>query len=289
MSSGDELSFEFNKKGELAICYAGEQFLDTDVTSVWYRKPDFFTVDSLPVKQEYMDYAYSATKGHADLTKNLFTRAMWVSGYNEIKRASNKALQLMLAHKIGFNVPDTLMTSSPEAAQRFIERHQTVIVKTLASIFAPDEAGRGMFFFARKLHASEKPVLSGLEVAPAVFQQLVDVDVDVRVTVVYDRVFAAAIKGSAVDQGSTRDWRVAHFEGDIFIEEHTLPKFISDKCIALVKMMGLKFGAIDLVRDKSGRYWFLENNPNGQWAFVEEATGQSIGEAIAELLERGCA
>lgn len=30
----------------------------------------------------------------------------------------------------------------------------------------------------------------------------------------------------------------------------------------------------------------LEINPNGQWAFIEEATGQPIGKAIAGFLER---
>jgi hypothetical protein len=47
----------------------------------------------------------------------------------------------------------------------------------------------------------------------------------------------------------------------------------------------LEFGAIDLVLDKKGEIWFLENNANGQWAFVEEATGQPIGKAMADLLQ----
>jgi hypothetical protein len=39
------------------------------------------------------------------------------------------------------------------------------------------------------------------------------------------------------------------------------------------------------VLDKKGEIWFLEINPNGQWAFVEEVTGQPMGKALADLLQ----
>jgi glutathione synthase/RimK-type ligase-like ATP-grasp enzyme len=52
--------------------------------------------------------------------------------------------------------------------------------------------------------------------------------------------------------------------------------------------MGLAFGAIDMIRDADDSYWFLENNPNGQWAYVEHATGQPIGHAIATMLSARC-
>lgn len=37
----------------------------------------------------------------------------------------------------------------------------------------------------------------------------------------------------------------------------------------------------------SGEYWFIESNAGGQWAYVEEATKQPIGKAIAGLLQDG--
>jgi glutathione synthase/RimK-type ligase-like ATP-grasp enzyme len=54
----------------------------------------------------------------------------------------------------------------------------------------------------------------------------------------------------------------------------------------MTRALGLKFSAIDLVVDVHGDVWFLELNPNGQWGFVELATGQPIGAAMAALLER---
>jgi hypothetical protein len=58
-------------------------------------------------------------------------------------------------------------------------------------------------------------------------------------------------------------------------------------CLAIVKQLGLHFGAIDLLETPDGDYVFLENNPNGQWYWIEMITGQPMARAMADLLERG--
>ncbi len=73
--------------------------------------------------------------------------------------------------------------------------------------------------------------------------------------------------------------------------EHRIFDDLSDetrlRCIEYVKVLGLQYSAIDLALDEDGKYWFLEVNPNGQWAFVELATVLQISKAIAELLSSG--
>lgn len=103
--------------------------------------------------------------------------------------------------------------------------------------------------------------------------------------------FAAAITLKHVDDkfANIRDWRVAYYTGKLRFEPLKLPRDIANKCVAHVKALGLEFGAIDLVVDKKGKYWFLENNPNGQWEFIGGQTAELIAKAIARLLERGVA
>ncbi|MEV4245300.1 hypothetical protein AB0J63_18065 [Streptosporangium canum] len=50
---------------------------------------------------------------------------------------------------------------------------------------------------------------------------------------------------------------------------------------------GLTYGAIDLILTPDGRYVFLEINPNGQFLWIEDATGLPIGAAIGDLLMSG--
>ncbi|MFN2444382.1 MAG: alpha-L-glutamate ligase, partial [Vicinamibacterales bacterium] len=63
-----------------------------------------------------------------------------------------------------------------------------------------------------------------------------------------------------------------------------LPNGMADACRRLVASYGLMFGAIDLIVDATGEYYFLELNPNGQWVWVQQATGLPIREALCRVL-----
>jgi len=56
---------------------------------------------------------------------------------------------------------------------------------------------------------------------------------------------------------------------------------------ALMRRLGLVYGAIDLRLTPDGRYVFLEINPAGQFLYVEQQTGQPIAAALAALLAAG--
>lgn len=46
----------------------------------------------------------------------------------------------------------------------------------------------------------------------------------------------------------------------------------------------LRFGAVDYVVDKSGKWYFLEINPNGQWQWLECNLNLTISDSIINLL-----
>lgn len=54
----------------------------------------------------------------------------------------------------------------------------------------------------------------------------------------------------------------------------------------LMSTPGLRFGALDFLLTPEVAWVFLEVNPNGQWAFIEQATGLPIAAAIADALTR---
>ncbi len=285
ITTGNELSYEFIG-GVPRVIYKGEDV--SDAISVWYRKPLPFESDDLPIEEEYKHYSMSALQKHTEQLRAQLPEAQWVSDYYAIRRANNKTLQLQMAYELGMQVPDTLITSSPDAARDFLAQYPVSIVKTLATTFPRAEDGASLAFFANKVHRGEAIDLDGLKFAPAIFQEAIDAEVDVRVTVVGDKAFPATILTTDISHPHVRDWRAGHFEGSMVIEAcDDLPMPIQEACIEHVKRLGLKYGAIDLVIGKDKQIWFLENNPNGQWAFVEQMTGQPIGAALAELLMRG--
>jgi glutathione synthase/RimK-type ligase-like ATP-grasp enzyme len=66
-----------------------------------------------------------------------------------------------------------------------------------------------------------------------------------------------------------------------------LPPDLEQRCVQLVDRLGLCFGAIDLALTPDGRYVFFEVNPNGQYLWIELATGLPISDAICDLLTSG--
>lgn len=285
---GVTLSYSLNDANEFDVINNGQKL--TAVKSVWYRKPVLFPGEKSPLNMptEFRAFSEKALDNFIRLIGNRFPRAFWLSKPGVIRNAADKLLQLELAAKLGLKVPRTLVTSSSVAATEFVRQQAATITKPIEGYPLPASGNKVKLFFAQKVDKKDFD-FSGLHLAPAIFQQAIDAEVDVRVTVVRDKVFAAAITGEAIDNPSSklRDWRIANTEGDLTINVFDLPEKISKLSVELVRHLGLEVGGLDFVLDKRGVFWFLENNPNAQWAFVEERTGQPIGKAVADLLMRG--
>lgn len=108
--------------------------------------------------------------------------------------------------------------------------------------------------------------------------------VELRITVVGDHVFPAAISYAHAERAAV-DWRTAY--QDLRYGIHQLPQGIHYKCLALVHKLGLSFAAFDMIVTPDDRYVFLELNPNGQWQWIERATGFLINEMLVDLLVGG--
>jgi len=279
---GCGLSYSFSGE-KLEVLYDGQ--LLTDIESVWYRRPYIPEAEDLKVSAPYRAYAASSIRRHILNLYGLFHDARWLSDYYSILEAETKPRQLELAAGLGFNVPETLFTSDDKAAAQFIAQQGSVITKSIASTL-PIVDGKVQYFYATKLSRKDKIDLRGLCTGPSIFQKAIDVARGLRITVVGDEVFSAAVCDTRhEDYPDITDWRRAYTEGKTRFETFDLPKALQEKCVAITKALNLHFGALDIMLDTKGVYWFLEINANGQWAFIEDDTGLPIGKAMARLLE----
>lgn len=286
--NGAGLTFSYTDKVD-KIIYNSET-LD-NISGVWYRKPRSISPETLPVADNFKRYSQGSIERLASQLQVAFPEATWVSSYFAIQQASNKTLQLRIARQCGFNIPPTVITSDKQEAKAFIRTYSPSVSKPLTTAF-PMVNDRQKVLVTTQIGNGFMPNLDSLHLAPSIFQQALDVSVEVRATVVGKRVFAASVRSDMPSDSEhnehirdhIRDNRYGHYEGSVHISSFSLPEDIAYKCIAHVQALGLNFGAIDLVLDKKGIWWFLENNPNGQWAYIEDATGLPIGKAIAELL-----
>jgi len=279
--AGDFLDYAFQGE-QTEVVYKGRSLQDVD--AVWYRRPSPVSEVSMRVDPSKLAYAQSAINRHVLALNYLLTDALWISDVHSIKRADVKPLQLQFAAAVGLNVPETIFVSSHQTAQSFLEKHGRCIVKPQAVEFP-----KGMKCYAKVVHKNDKLNFAGLKYDPYIMQAYVVPRVEYRVTVVGDTVFSAAIKSANQEQPESyfRDWRTAYQDGSFRAVAVDLSSEVEAACVQLVRMFGLQYGAIDLIEDEEGRIWFLEINPNGQWAFIEREAGLPIGESIAEMLSMG--
>lgn len=80
-----------------------------------------------------------------------------------------------------------------------------------------------------------------------------------------------------------QSWRADY--DSLRYEATDVPEAVRRGVLALMGALGLRFGALDFLVDLQGTHHFLEVNPNGQWGWIEVATGMPIAAAIADALE----
>ena len=207
----------------------------------------------------------------------VFDSCQWMNHPAATYKAEHKAVQLATAKRIGFSVPRTAITNHASGINAVAQGDQTVAIKGLETVLVrQDELETfGYTSLLETKDAEQAPLAS----APLVAQQALTEKLDLRVTVVGDRVFCSSVtlQGLAI-QG---DWRLAK-EGASF-QRYEIPVDIQTKCVQLTQTLGLVFGAIDLAL-QDGTYYFLEINPTGEWAWLVDSSNLPIDRAIADKL-----
>ncbi len=63
----------------------------------------------------------------------------------------------------------------------------------------------------------------------------------------------------------------------------TVPAAVAANLAAMCSALSIEFASADFVEDALGRLWFLDLNPEGQWAFLEDRFGVRISDVIVGL------
>lgn len=265
-------------RDEWSISLDGETAHGAQISGAYFRRPGAPTVSDQIIdagERAYIEAEWSS------FLKSLYSRleGRWLNSPTKIFIAEDKPMQLLLAQEIGFDVPQASITNDISSA-RAIAAVSQAIGKPLRQAVLTGETER--VIFTSRLGALEDDQTEAIAMTPFIVQAEVLKQYDVRVTVVGERVFATAI-WSQENPETEIDWRQGS-RPDLRHEKISLPELVQEQCVELVRRLGLRYGAIDLISDRTGKLWFLEINPNGQWAWIENLTGYPIASAIVDEL-----
>jgi glutathione synthase/RimK-type ligase-like ATP-grasp enzyme len=266
------------------LAFPNRKLQFSQIKSVWYRRP----VNPIPngdLDDESRNFVTIESLSTLDgLWRTL--ACFWVSKPDNIRIAENKLFQLCQAKQMGFQIPETIVTNDSGAAKAFyLEHGQDIIYKPLRK-GRLDRGGNESIIFTNLVNHEAASQLDKVEYAPTLLQQYVHKQLELRITVIGEQVFAVSLDSQAIPEAK-HDWRRALNIG-INHQPYKLPLEIEEKCRIYVKKLGLEFGAIDMILTPEGQYVFLEINPNGQWAWIQQVCpGIPLREAFADLLNHG--
>ena len=261
----------FGRSGKIVV-HEGKRTIDLEsIKSIWWRRPEPYTFP-VSYNEDELKFAKSETIA---MFRAIWasTQCFWVSRPDLIQQAELKIEQLHRAKHFGFCIPKTIVTTEPEKVRAFYKLcDQKIIYKVLTTGFLNrvTEASEDSVLHTVKttlLNEQHLETLNNVSYTPCIFQEYVEKAYEIRVTVIGEQIFAAKIcsQDNERTQVDWRDWSV-----EIPYEQIDLPKDLEAKCLAYVRSYGLNFSALDFVYTPDSRFVFLENNPNGQFMWVEQ-------------------
>ncbi|MBR7674702.1 ATP-grasp ribosomal peptide maturase [Streptomyces daliensis] len=244
------------------------------VRALYHRRPNRHATDA---GEQWAQFAAQENRRGLGGVLGALPDCLYLSHPQAIARGEYKPAQLDVAARVGLTVPTTLITNDPTEAKAFCGEQPTIYKPLHAGAYDVDGETAGIW--AAPVEASEMD--EAVSHSAHLFQAQVPKVADVRAVVVGTQVFSAVINAPS----GVVDWRADYLS--LTYEPVFCPQEIHGALVKFLAAFGLNFGAFDFAVTEDGEWWFLECNPNGQWAWLEDAAGLPITSAIADLLENG--
>jgi glutathione synthase/RimK-type ligase-like ATP-grasp enzyme len=248
-----------------------------DIGSVWYRTyrasgfPAGLSASQREFAQQEAEMAVEALP--------LVTKWQWINDPRYQRHAIRKPAQLFTAHRLGFAVPQTIISNDPGKIRAFCDQDGMEIIYKALSQSANLEPGKAIFTGALTPQALAS--LDLIRHTPGIFQELIPKAFELRLTVVADKIFAVKILSQEKERTKI-DWRLAPYE--LRYEPTDLPQDIRYLVAAFMTEFNLVYSCLDFIVTPEGKYVFLESNPGGQYLWIEHLTGLPITETIVDAL-----
>jgi ATP-GRASP peptide maturase of grasp-with-spasm system len=195
------------------------------------------------------------------------------------KRTINKLAALSFASKVGLNIPATNIITDMQALNELCNKSNQV-TKSVKNNLSP-YYGVPYYFLTNKV--DQKKGLNE-QFFPTKFQNLISKKYEIRSFYICKEIYSVAIFSQS-DKGTMIDYRNYNYGKPNRFVPIVLPIEIEQKLHALMEVLQLNTGSIDLIYTKNNEYVFLEVNPVGQYGgMVSEPGNYYLDKIIAKHL-----
>ncbi|MFO7567880.1 MAG: MvdD family ATP-grasp ribosomal peptide maturase [Enhygromyxa sp.] len=252
--------------------------------AIWYRRADWAA--KLPMDMEAQLRRGCVAESKALLRGMLAAAPCFVMDSPDlVRQRGHKPFQQRLARELGLETPRTLMTNDPAEAREFIASCPGgAIAKMLSAFPVYDENGVEQVVFTTSLDDEHLDKLDGLRYSPMVFQEKIQKRLELRITAIGARLFAAAVDSQSTE-GAEVDWRERGVSLLRSWQPYTLPAAVEQALHRYMERIGMQYSAIDMIVEPEGRHVFLEANPAGECFWLEyNSPNFPLSVALADVL-----
>jgi glutathione synthase/RimK-type ligase-like ATP-grasp enzyme len=272
------LSAEFDDqgiRGEIITPQGSASF--SDIRGIWYRRAMAPTLSNLNLSRSDRIFAERESRHFLEGAIGAIP-ARWVNPWPAVHLWERKLGQLPLAAACGFKIPRAVVSTDAHKLSDFAAQNP-VIVKSIGQGLHLTESGAESIY----THSAPNERLADCDAArlcPTLVQERIAKIADVRLTVIGDHLFAARLDADLPDG---LDWRRPGTP--VNYSSIVVPDHIAGSVKTIMQRMGLRYGAFDFALLRDGSWIFLEVNPAGEFAWIEEKLGFPIRNSlINELL-----
>lgn len=266
----EDFAWDFNQGGfRIADNTSGREITDKSLSSFYLRKPMYFDVIDVP----RFGCVENWRREETDELFSDFFRECQGRGLTALVRSQNNKygkLRQMIAAKNHFKVAPWHLFHGALPDEL---RNGRWVVKTLTST----PIGEGKVLFVREIDPK------ALDLSyPWFVQERIDGEEEVTVVYVDGEMHAASARRDSMDGEDSRK--------DLFSNPVSWPKcsLSGEEESAICGFMaatGYRFGRFDFIR-RNGELWFLELNPNGQWAWLDLKGDNGLADMVAAAIAR---
>ena len=250
----------------------GRAVSSTTVSAAYWRKPYNLEIgdsaavfESAYVRAE-MRYALDSIVN--DLSAN--GKFVLVMPYTE--RRLNKFAQLQLA-KQHFRVPPWVFTY-----RSLTDEHPLRGTRAVCKSMSGKEVSAETVLYTTEVDVTQLDVEY-----PWFTQTLVSSKADVTVAYVKGRMWA--LQQKTTRQNNVVDWRISK---EFCWSHYVVSARLAETIRLYMEEAQLQFGRLDFVADEEDELWFLEVNPNGQFAWMDMDGKSGLLDAVAQQLIGAC-
>lgn len=261
-----------------------ENYFIENVSAIWYRKlqinPQTINSKSTELERSSYNFLLSESKWFY-FTLELFLKNIKSLGNGFEYMDLNKIEVLLKAKEIGINTPNFLLTTNKTELVEFKNKHTTIITKPIynADVIKFDEFNTGVMYTKIVSDSIIDEVTDTF--FPSLFQECIIKEYEIRVFYLDGSFYSSAIfSNNDTDNIDYRDKSTNKIRSITY----QLPKNIEKQLTKLMKLMNLNTGSIDMIKSKSGKYYFLEINPSGIYEGISNACNYNLNKKIAEWL-----